>query len=59
MTKPYRGKSNVDIRESTPDWEPFHAPVAAEGAPNVLVIVWDDVGGLTHGCSTSRGGLGG
>lgn len=44
MTKPYRGKIRTDIRESTPDWEPFLAPVADEGAPNVLMIVWDDVG---------------
>jgi arylsulfatase len=44
MTKPYRGKIDVDIRRSTPDWEPFLAPSAPEGAPNVLMIVWDDVG---------------
>jgi arylsulfatase len=44
MTKPYEGKVDVDIRRSTPDWEPFLAPRAPEGAPNVLMIVWDDVG---------------
>jgi arylsulfatase A-like enzyme len=27
-----------------PDWEPFLQPKAPEGAPNVLMIVWDDVG---------------
>ncbi|MGW0043295.1 arylsulfatase [Rhodococcus sp. NPDC003348] len=40
----YRGKINIDIRDSEPDWEPFLAPRAPEGAPNVLMIVWDDVG---------------
>lgn len=44
MTRPYRGKISVDIRDSTPDWEPFLAPEAAEDAPSVLMIVWDDVG---------------
>jgi arylsulfatase A-like enzyme len=27
-----------------PDWTPFLQPKAPEGAPNVLVVVWDDVG---------------
>jgi arylsulfatase len=42
--KPYKGKIALDIRDSVPDWEPFLAPRAPEGAPNVLVIAWDDVG---------------
>ena len=44
MPKPFRGVVNVDIRDSVPDWEPFLQPKAPEGAPNVLMIVWDDVG---------------
>jgi arylsulfatase A-like enzyme len=44
MTKPFQGVVNLDIRDSTPDWEPFLQPQAPEGAPNVLMIVWDDVG---------------
>ena len=44
MPKPFRGVVNVDIRDSVPDWEPFLQPRAPEGAPNVLMIVWDDVG---------------
>ena len=44
MTKPFRGVVNLDIRDSTPDREPFLQPQAPEGAPNVLMIVWDDVG---------------
>jgi arylsulfatase A-like enzyme len=44
MPKPFKGVVNVDIRDSVPDWEPFLQPKAPEGAPNVLMIVWDDVG---------------
>jgi arylsulfatase A-like enzyme len=44
MSKPFKGVVNLDIRDSTPDWEPFLQPRAPEGAPNVLMIVWDDVG---------------
>src|SRR4029079_14672197 len=34
----------VDIRDSEPDWTPYLQPKAPPGAPNVLMIVWDDVG---------------
>jgi hypothetical protein len=44
VPKPVRGVVNVDIRDSVPDWEPFLQPKAPEAAPNVLTIVWDDVG---------------
>jgi arylsulfatase A-like enzyme len=44
MPKPFKGVVNVDIRDSVPDWEPFLQPKAPDGAPNVLMIVWDDVG---------------
>ena len=44
MTKPFQGIVNLDIRDSKPDWEPYEQPRAPEGAPNVLFIVWDDVG---------------
>ena len=44
MTKPFKGVVNLDIRDSKPDWEPYLQPKAPEGAPNVLFIVWDDVG---------------
>ncbi len=44
MAKTWSGKVAVDIRDSEPDWGPFLAPKAPEGAPNVLMIVWDDVG---------------
>ena len=44
MTKAFKGIVNLDIRDSKPDWEPYLQPTAPEGAPNVLFIVWDDVG---------------
>lgn len=40
----FNGKISVDIRDSEPDWAPYLAPRAPEGAPNVLFIAWDDVG---------------
>ncbi len=40
----FKGKISLDIRDSEPDWEPYLAPVAPEGSPNVLFIAWDDIG---------------
>jgi arylsulfatase len=47
MTKQFKGRIEVDIRDSEPDWEPFLAPKAPEGAPNVLFLAWDDLGYAT------------
>ena len=44
VAKPFSGKIALDIRDSEPDWEPFLAPRAKEGAPNVLIVAWDDLG---------------
>jgi arylsulfatase A-like enzyme len=44
MGKPFKGIINVDIRDSVPDWTPFEAEKAPEGAPSVVYIVLDDVG---------------
>jgi arylsulfatase A-like enzyme len=44
LGKQFNGKINVDVRDSTPDWKPYEEPKAPDGAPNVLYIVWDDVG---------------
>ncbi|MDX6685974.1 MAG: hypothetical protein QOF86_2102, partial [Baekduia sp.] len=44
MTEPFRGKINVDIRNSVPDWAPFEPPKAPDGAASVVYIVLDDVG---------------
>jgi len=48
--KAFNGKIALDIRDSEPDWGPFAAPTAAAGAPNVLYVVWDDVGIATWDC---------
>ena len=47
MTKPFQGKIEVDIRDSTPDWEPYLGPKSRDDAPNVLFLVWDDLGYAT------------
>lgn len=44
MPDEFRGKIELDIRDSTPDWGPYLPPKAPEGSPNVLMIVWDDIG---------------
>ena len=50
MSQEFRGKIELDIRDSVPDWAPYLAPKAPAGAPNVLFIVWDDVGYGTMDC---------
>ncbi len=44
MAKPFKGVVNVDVTDSTPDWEPYAQPIAPESTPSVLYIVLDDVG---------------
>jgi arylsulfatase A-like enzyme len=44
MTREFKGKIGVDVRDSVPDWTPYLAPKSADGAPNVLFLAWDDVG---------------
>ncbi|NEX94457.1 arylsulfatase [Caulobacter sp. 17J65-9] len=44
MPVPFKGVVKVDVRDSKPDWAPYLAPKAPEGAPNVLVILYDDTG---------------
>ena len=46
----FGGKIALDIRDSEPDWGPFTAPTAPPDAPNVLYLVWDDVGIATWDC---------
>ncbi|HEY9265129.1 MAG TPA: sulfatase-like hydrolase/transferase, partial [Mycobacterium sp.] len=50
MTTEFNGKIEVDIRDSQPDWGPYAAPKAQPDAPNVLYLVWDDVGIATWDC---------
>lgn len=44
MSTEFKGRITEDIRDSVPDWNPFMPPVAPDGAPNVLFVVWDDMG---------------
>ena len=50
MTAEFQGKIALDIRDSEPDWGPYEAPTAPTDAPNVLYVVWDDVGIATWDC---------
>jgi hypothetical protein len=40
MAKPFNGGINLDIRDSTPDWDAFLPDNAPDGAPNVLVVLF-------------------
>ncbi|MGE0119698.1 MAG: arylsulfatase [Dongiaceae bacterium] len=42
--KPFKGVIKLDIRDSKPDWEPYTLARAPEGAPNVLIVLYDDTG---------------
>ena len=44
MAKKFNGVVNIDVRDSVPDWTPFRESPAPEGAPNVLVVLYDDTG---------------
>ena len=44
MTKAFKGRITLDIRNSKPDWPSFLDPQAPKGAPNVLVVLYDDTG---------------
>ena len=45
MAKPtFKGVIKLDIRDSKPDWAPYMPAKAPEGAPNVLLILYDDTG---------------
>lgn len=48
--KKFQGRISLDARDSTPDWQPYLPPRAPEGAPNILYIVWDDVGFGSFDC---------
>ena len=40
----FKGTIKLDIRDSKPDWTPFTPKAAPKGAPNVLVVLYDDTG---------------
>ncbi|MBV4358235.1 arylsulfatase [Parasegetibacter sp. MAH-26] len=40
----FKGKIELDVRNSTADWTPFVPKQAPAGSPNVLIILYDDTG---------------
>jgi hypothetical protein len=44
MAKRFNGVIKLDVRDSTPDWEPFILKKAPAGAPNVPIVLYDDTG---------------
>ena len=44
MPRQFQGDIKLDVRQSTADWPAFLANKAPEGAPNVLVVLYDDTG---------------
>ena len=44
MSKKFKGVIKLDVRDSKPDWDPYLPPRAPKGAPNVLIILYDDTG---------------
>src|SRR5262245_44742404 len=40
----FKGVIKLDVRDSKPDWAPFTPKAAPKGAPNVLVVLYDDTG---------------
>ena len=44
MPREFQGTINLDIRDSTADWPAYLPDPAPEGAPNVLVVLYDDTG---------------
>jgi hypothetical protein len=44
VAKQFGGSISLDVRDSTPDWDAFLPDKAPDGAPNVLVVLYDDTG---------------
>lgn len=42
--KQFNGIIRLDVRDSTPDWEPYLLPKAPKDAPNILFVLFDDTG---------------
>ncbi len=42
--KKFNGVIKLDVRDSKPDWTPYELPKAPKGAPNVLIVLYDDTG---------------
>ena len=48
----FGGTINLDALNSTPYWQPQVVP--PKGAPNILLIITDDVGYRAHSAASSR-----
>jgi arylsulfatase A-like enzyme len=44
MTEEFKGVIKLDVRDSKADWTPYELKRPPEGAPNVLVVLYDDTG---------------
>ena len=44
MSKEFKGVIKLDVRDSKPDWTPYELKRAPDGAPNVLIVLYDDTG---------------
>ena len=44
MNEDFHGVIKLDVRDSTPDWTPYELKRAPAGAPNVLIVLYDDTG---------------
>src|SRR5215510_14085174 len=44
MTTPFKGVIKLDVRDSKPDWTPYTLKRAPAGAPNILIVLYDDTG---------------
>jgi len=44
MARKFKGRIRLDIRDSKQDWPAFLDANAPKGAPNVLIILYDDTG---------------
>ena len=44
MGKTFKGTIKLDIRDSKADWTPYELAKAPKGAPNVLIVLYDDTG---------------
>ncbi len=40
----FKGTIKLDVRDSTPDWGPYTPKKAPAGAPNILIVLFDDTG---------------
>jgi hypothetical protein len=44
VQKPCTAVIKLDVRDSSPDWEPYEQPNASASPANVLFPEWDDTG---------------